>query len=205
MRRSCLTMARTVSVACSSIPTCCVKSTPRKCCDPIMKCSANFSVALGILYRAVDNASMSSRSSPVIKVLTSCSLISSAMRFSFRRDNTKSSKVGGPLELLMIRTNACTLLRASSALASSKSKNLSPLPNTCCRENIAPPFVTQSSSRHERNFRARRETAERRNSTPHQADLTQVFPSLARLRDSNRSGIPPAADEEEVRDVQKQD
>src|SRR5205814_9457895 len=65
-----------------------------------------------------------------------CSLISSAMRFSFRRDNTKSSKVGGPLELLMIRTNACTLLRASSALASSKSKNLSPLPNSCCRENI---------------------------------------------------------------------
>src|SRR5438874_769275 len=56
-------MPSTVSVACSSIPTCRVKSTSRNCCAPTMKCSANFSVAFGILYNAVDSASMSSRSS----------------------------------------------------------------------------------------------------------------------------------------------
>ena len=136
-------MASTVSVACSSMPTCRVKSTSRTCCKPMMKCSAHFSVAFGILYKAVDSASISSRSRPVRNVLTSCSLISWAMRFSFRRDITKSSIVGGAVAFFTTRTRAWTLLRASSALASSKSKNLSPWPNSCCRENMTADVVTQ--------------------------------------------------------------
>src|SRR5439155_487777 len=161
--------------------------------------------ALGILYRAVDNASMSSRSSPVINVFTNCSLISSAMRFSFRRDNTKSSSVGGPLELLMMRTNACTLLRASSALASSKSKNLSPLPNTCCRENIASLLVTHSSRTTREEFFGRAvepgAAAGRCQCSGGPPACRKAGQLAGRTKCCETAIAPAAADEEEVRDV----
>ena len=73
----------TIAVARSSKPICLVKSMPRTCCGESSTRSQNFSTVLGILYKAFDNSSMSSRSSAVTNVVYTASLISRVISLSF--------------------------------------------------------------------------------------------------------------------------
>ena len=74
-------------------------------------------------YIEYDSVSMSSRSSPVMNVLTSSSLICSVIRLSLPRARANSCSGCGWLRSLSNSTSSRVSARVSSALASSRSKN----------------------------------------------------------------------------------
>ena len=80
---------------------------------------------------------MSSRSSCETNVLTSASLICSVIFLSASLALWNSVRLRALFAWARTPLRTCTLCRASSALASSKSKNLSSFPKIFCREIIA--------------------------------------------------------------------
>src|ERR1044071_7953604 len=80
---------------------------------------------------------MSSRSSGVTKVRDKCSDNSRVILFSLRRASARASSERLSSDAFNISERLRMLVRASSALPSMSRKNLSSLPRSFCRENIA--------------------------------------------------------------------
>ena len=114
-----------------------MKSTTSSFCGARLKRSANFSITLQMRYIEYESVSMSSRSSPVMNVLTSSSLICSVMRLSLSRARANSCSGCGWLRSFSNSTSRRVKAWVSSALASSRSKNFASWLKYFWTENMA--------------------------------------------------------------------